>query len=99
MQREWSNWSGSLRFTPRKIETPENEELLVDLVRQAAVENRSLHDEMDFVLRLSQQHTPAELPQHHKQEGDCFAGQSSRYSRSDKDHSSSIHGTKHARIF
>lgn len=35
MTREWSNWSGSLSFTPGRIEAPENEDALADLVRRA----------------------------------------------------------------
>ncbi|WP_026731107.1 D-arabinono-1,4-lactone oxidase [Fischerella sp. PCC 9605] len=42
MQQEWINWSGSIRFTPKSIETPENEEMLVDLVRQAVAFKRNL---------------------------------------------------------
>lgn len=36
MPREWSNWSGGLRFTPGRIATPESEDELCDLVRRAA---------------------------------------------------------------
>ncbi len=41
MQREWINWSGSIRFTPKSIKTPENEEMLVDLVGQAVASQRN----------------------------------------------------------
>ena len=34
--REWTNWSGSLRFTPREIVSPRDEEELAAVVRQAA---------------------------------------------------------------
>ncbi len=33
---EWNNWSGSLRFTPERIETPQTEEEVCELVRQTA---------------------------------------------------------------
>jgi FAD/FMN-containing dehydrogenase len=36
MTQEWSNWSGSLRFTPGRIVEPVSEEALADVVRQAA---------------------------------------------------------------
>lgn len=42
MAQTWANWSGSLRFRPRKIETPENEASLADLVRRAADEKRTV---------------------------------------------------------
>jgi FAD/FMN-containing dehydrogenase len=42
MAKEWSNWSGSLRFTPERIETPENEEALARLVRHAADKGRTV---------------------------------------------------------
>jgi FAD/FMN-containing dehydrogenase len=42
MQQEWINWSGSIRFIPKSIETPENEEILADLVRQAAASKRNV---------------------------------------------------------
>lgn len=42
MAETWANWSGSLRFRPRKIETPENEASLADLVRRAADEKRTV---------------------------------------------------------
>ena len=35
MSHKWSNWSGSLRFTPGKIETPPGEEELSALIRKA----------------------------------------------------------------
>ena len=40
--REWTNWSGSLRFTPRWIETPAEETELAALVRRAAAEGRTV---------------------------------------------------------
>jgi hypothetical protein len=42
MKKEWSNWSGNLRFTPDRIETPENEEDLVKLVQRTAAENLAI---------------------------------------------------------
>lgn len=36
MTQEWSNWSGSLRFTPGRIVEPVSEEALAEVVRQAA---------------------------------------------------------------
>lgn len=42
MQQEWANWSGSLRFTPGSIVRPESEEMLVDLVRRANTEKRTV---------------------------------------------------------
>lgn len=42
MQQEWINWSGSIRFTPKTIETPENEEMLAELVHQAATSKRNV---------------------------------------------------------
>jgi FAD/FMN-containing dehydrogenase len=36
---EWSNWSGNLRFTPKVIHKPESENQIVDLVKQAKVNN------------------------------------------------------------
>ncbi|PLZ95201.1 hypothetical protein CEN50_23135 [Fischerella thermalis CCMEE 5268] len=42
MQQEWINWSGSIRFTPKSIATPENEEMLVDLVHQAIASKRNV---------------------------------------------------------
>lgn len=42
MQQVWSNWSGSLQFTPQRIETPTNEKALAELVRRAAAEGRTV---------------------------------------------------------
>ncbi len=42
MALEWENWSGSLRFTPDRIEEPESEEALAALVRRAADEGRTV---------------------------------------------------------
>lgn len=42
MQQEWINWSGSIRFIPKSVETPENEEMLADLVRQAGSFKRNV---------------------------------------------------------
>ncbi|HWQ16177.1 MAG TPA: D-arabinono-1,4-lactone oxidase [Roseiflexaceae bacterium] len=42
MTREWSNWSGSLRFTPARVAAPASEEELAELVRRAASEGRTL---------------------------------------------------------
>jgi FAD/FMN-containing dehydrogenase len=36
VSREWSNWSGSLRFAPNQTRAPEDEEQLAHLVRRAA---------------------------------------------------------------
>lgn len=40
--REWVNWSGSLRFTPERIETPDSEQALVALVQRAAEQGRAV---------------------------------------------------------
>lgn len=40
--QEWKNWSGSLRFTPGEIYTPESEEEVVALVNKARVEKRKV---------------------------------------------------------
>jgi FAD/FMN-containing dehydrogenase len=37
---EWTNWSGSIRFSPQRIETPESEDELAHLVREAASQGR-----------------------------------------------------------
>ncbi|EMG36867.1 FAD/FMN-dependent dehydrogenase [Desulfocurvibacter africanus PCS] len=42
MPREWSNWSGSLRFTPGSVETPADEQELRALVIQAGEDGRSV---------------------------------------------------------
>ena len=42
MQYEWSSWSGNIRFTPARIEEPENEEQVIALVQQAIAENRHI---------------------------------------------------------
>jgi len=42
MQSEWSNWSGSLCFTPGRIERPESEEELIALVRQGGSEESTV---------------------------------------------------------
>jgi FAD/FMN-containing dehydrogenase len=42
MSREWTNWSGSLRFSPSGVETPENEKELRALLVQAAEDGRSV---------------------------------------------------------
>jgi FAD/FMN-containing dehydrogenase len=42
LAREWSNWSGSVRFRPSRIEEPATEGELVAAVCRAAAENRSL---------------------------------------------------------
>jgi FAD/FMN-containing dehydrogenase len=36
MPQEWVNWSGSLRFTPGRVEKPESEEEVCALVKDAA---------------------------------------------------------------
>ncbi len=40
--REWVNWSESLRFTPAVTAEPETEEELVELVRRAAAQGRTV---------------------------------------------------------
>lgn len=40
MASEWSNWSGSLRFTPGRVERPTHEEELARLVQRALDERR-----------------------------------------------------------
>lgn len=42
MGDEWSNWSGSLRFKPGRIETPEDEGQLAELVRWAVAGRRTV---------------------------------------------------------
>jgi FAD/FMN-containing dehydrogenase len=42
MTHEWSNWSGSLRFTPAQITAPESEEELAELVRRASGHGRTV---------------------------------------------------------
>ncbi len=42
MPEIWSNWSGSLSFTPARMVTPENEGELAELVRRAAEEKRTV---------------------------------------------------------
>ncbi len=42
MPQEWSNWSGSLRFTPDSIETPRDERHLAELVQRAAAAGRTV---------------------------------------------------------
>jgi FAD/FMN-containing dehydrogenase len=40
--KEWKNWSGSLRFTPGKVVTPESEEEVVQLIKAARKDNKKL---------------------------------------------------------
>lgn len=40
--RDWVNWSGSLRFTPGRVERPADEASLVRLVRQAAADGQTV---------------------------------------------------------
>ncbi|MDT0649009.1 D-arabinono-1,4-lactone oxidase [Autumnicola edwardsiae] len=40
--REWKNWSGSLRFTPGKVVTPESEDEIVQLIKKARKDNKKL---------------------------------------------------------
>ncbi|GAB6057976.1 D-arabinono-1,4-lactone oxidase [Desulfonatronum parangueonense] len=40
--KEWSNWSGSLRFTPAALVVPENEEELAQIVRRAGEEGKTV---------------------------------------------------------
>jgi hypothetical protein len=42
MKQEWTNWSGSLRFTPETIEHPEDEDSLARLVRRAADQKKKV---------------------------------------------------------
>jgi FAD/FMN-containing dehydrogenase len=42
MTQEWRNWSGSLRFTPGRVEEPENEDELAELVSSAGRERRTV---------------------------------------------------------
>ena len=42
MTNEWSNWSGSLRFTPAIVAVPANEEELSQIIRRAGAENRTV---------------------------------------------------------
>jgi FAD/FMN-containing dehydrogenase len=42
MAKEWSNWSGSLRFTPATHATPADEEELQYLVRRAGAEGKTV---------------------------------------------------------
>ncbi len=41
-EREWSNWSGSLRFAPRAIERPESEDELRELVTRAVEQGSTI---------------------------------------------------------
>lgn len=38
MQREWVNWSGSVRFQPSRVEKPKDEAQLMEAIRRAAAE-------------------------------------------------------------
>jgi FAD/FMN-containing dehydrogenase len=42
MSNEWSNWSGSLRFTPTTDAIPESEKELAQIIRKAAAENQTV---------------------------------------------------------
>ncbi|NLG48497.1 MAG: FAD-binding protein [Chloroflexi bacterium] len=42
MAREWVNWSGSLRFTPERIETPDSEQAVAAIVQRAAEQGRTV---------------------------------------------------------
>jgi len=42
MSHEWSNWSGSLRFRPDKIEAPKDDNALRSLVQEAAHKGRTV---------------------------------------------------------
>jgi FAD/FMN-containing dehydrogenase len=42
MIKEWSNWSGSLRFTPATIAIPDNEEELQNIIRKASSEAKTV---------------------------------------------------------
>lgn len=42
MAEEWTNWSGSLRFTPGEVAEPEDEEQLAGIVRRAAERSRNV---------------------------------------------------------
>lgn len=42
MSAEWSNWSGSLKFTPAKVARPRTEEEVAALVAQAGEQNRTI---------------------------------------------------------
>ncbi len=39
-RKSWTNWSGSVQFTPQSIAAPTDEQAIVDLVRLAASSNR-----------------------------------------------------------
>jgi FAD/FMN-containing dehydrogenase len=41
-QMEWTNWSGSLRFRPGRVETPSNEEELSSIITRAASEGSNV---------------------------------------------------------
>lgn len=40
MMKQWSNWSGSLKFTPSALFYPETEEQAAEIIRNSASENR-----------------------------------------------------------
>jgi FAD/FMN-containing dehydrogenase len=40
--KSWSNWSGSVKFTPRTIESPAKEQGIVDAIRMAAQNNENV---------------------------------------------------------
>jgi FAD/FMN-containing dehydrogenase len=42
MQEEWSNWSGSVKFTPAAIEKPKNEQEVQQLVEKATADRNTI---------------------------------------------------------
>ena len=42
MPQDWSNWSGSLRFSPHRIVSPANDDEVAGVVRQAAAEGQTV---------------------------------------------------------
>lgn len=42
LSAEWTNWSEDLRFTPKSVQKPKNEEELSECVREAAVNKRTV---------------------------------------------------------
>lgn len=42
MEKKWSNWSGSLKFNPSAIKSPESEEDIIRLIQKATDEKKKI---------------------------------------------------------
>lgn len=84
-KEQWRNWSGSLEFSPGRTLTPESEEEVVDLVRQARSDNRKVrvvgagHSstplvETDDVLLSLEHFKGVEDPDHEQNRATVLAG-------------------------